>query len=208
MNDHDLTADVASACNDLADLLTGLPPVSWDQPSLCDGWRVREVAAHLTMPSRCSMPRLALELVRSRGNFQRMADRTARRDAPRPVTELLAALRSAELQTWKPPGGGYEGALVHTVVHGLDITVPLGLGSVVPPERLGGVLQSLTAPRSLKFFQRDFSGVQLRAADLEWSWGSGEPVTGDAHTLALVLAGRRPPSASLRGALASRFTGL
>jgi uncharacterized protein (TIGR03083 family) len=208
MNDQEIKEAVAGACNDLADVLTDLPTDAWDRPSLCDGWRVREVAAHLTMPARYSTPRLALEVVKSRGSFNRMADRTAHRDAPRPVTDFLAALRSTKLYEWKPPGGRHEGALTHAIVHGLDITVALGLGRAVPTDSLLVVLQSLTDQGSLKFFRLDFSGVELRARDIEWSWGSGETVTGDAQTLALVLSGRRPPTESLQGALAPRFTRL
>ena len=32
----------------LADLLESLTPEQWVAPSLCEGWRVRDVAAHLT----------------------------------------------------------------------------------------------------------------------------------------------------------------
>ena len=31
----------------IRDLLRSLTPGQWDEPSLCDGWRVRDVAAHL-----------------------------------------------------------------------------------------------------------------------------------------------------------------
>ena len=33
----------------LADLLDDLSPAEWETPSLCEAWRVREVAAHLTL---------------------------------------------------------------------------------------------------------------------------------------------------------------
>ena len=32
----------------LADLLESLPPAAWEQPSLCRGWSVRDVGAHLS----------------------------------------------------------------------------------------------------------------------------------------------------------------
>lgn len=32
----------------VADLLAGLDDEQWAAPSLCDGWTVREVGAHLT----------------------------------------------------------------------------------------------------------------------------------------------------------------
>jgi uncharacterized protein (TIGR03083 family) len=33
----------------IADLLEGLTVEDWAQPSLCEGWTVRDVAAHLTL---------------------------------------------------------------------------------------------------------------------------------------------------------------
>ncbi|MDT2010241.1 maleylpyruvate isomerase family mycothiol-dependent enzyme [Rhodococcus opacus] len=66
---------------DLATVLDGLTPEQWDAPTLCAGWRVREVLAHITMPYRYSMPRFAVEMIKARGNFNRMSDRRARADA-------------------------------------------------------------------------------------------------------------------------------
>src|SRR5674476_672617 len=40
---------------------------------------------------------------------------------------------------------GFEGALTHDVIHGLDVTVPLGIGRHVPEERLRIVIVSLLA---------------------------------------------------------------
>ena len=106
---------------------------------------------------------------------------------------------------WKPPGGGYVGALSHDLIHGLDITVGLGLDRTPPPDRVGLVLDSLQ-PRQVAFFDVDLSGVQLRADDLDWSYGTGDPVTGRAQDLLLVLCGRRLPPALLRGDAAGRFS--
>ena len=128
----EITASIAAERRELAAILGGLPPESWDSPTLCAGWRVREVVAHITMPFRYAPPRFAFEMIRSRGNFNRMADRCARRDAAAPPGQLAAALRDNEQNPWKPPGGGYQGALTHDVIHGLDITVALGLGRQVP----------------------------------------------------------------------------
>ena len=105
-------------------------------------------------------------------------------------------------------GGGYQGALTHDVIHGLDITVALGLGRRVPPERLAIVLDGISAARSVRFFGGDLGGVQLRADDLDWSFGSGEPVSGSAQDLALVVCGRKVPPGHLRGGPSARFTGV
>ena len=34
---------------ELADLMETFTDADWETPSLCEGWRVREVAAHLTL---------------------------------------------------------------------------------------------------------------------------------------------------------------
>jgi uncharacterized protein (TIGR03083 family) len=204
----DISGSIAAERRELAGVLAGLPAESWDFPTLCAGWRVREVVAHITMPFRYRPPRFALEMIRSRGNFNRMADRCARRDGTAPPGQLAAALRDNESNPWKPPGGGYQGALTHDVIHGLDITVALGLGRRVPPERLGIVLAGITAAKSLRFFGTDLDGIELRADDLDWSLGSGTPVSGAAQDLALLVCGRKLPPGHLRGEPSARFTGV
>ena len=197
---------IAAERRDLAAILAGLPAEAWDAPTLCRGWRVREVVAHITMPFRYRVPRFAFEMVRSRGNFNRMADRCARRDGTAPPGQLAAALRENEDHPWKPPGGGHQGALTHDVIHGLDITVALGLGRRVPAERLGIVLDGVTAAKSVRHFGADLDGVELRADDLDWSFGSGTPVSGSAQDLALLVCGRKLPPGHLRGGPSARFT--
>jgi len=167
---------------------------------------VREVVAHITMPFRSSRRRFVLELARSRGKFNDMADRCARHDAAAMAPEeLAAALGSNASHPWQPPGGGHEGALTHDVIHGLDITEALGLGRRVPPDRLGVVLPNLAAPKALNFFGVDLSGLELRASDTGWIFGSGTPVTGTAQDLALFLCGRKLTPGRLEGDPAERL---
>jgi hypothetical protein len=136
-----------------------------------------------------------------------MADRCARRDAARiPAEGLLAALRDNVTNPWKPPGGGLTGALTHDVVHGLDMTVPLGIDRRVPKERLRIALAAVTEGPARKHFGTDLTGIELRADDLHWSLGSGEPVSGAAQDLLLVVCGRKLPPGRLNGVSAKRFT--
>jgi uncharacterized protein (TIGR03083 family) len=198
---------IAAQRAELAAVLTGLPASGWDQPSLCAGWRVREVVAHITMPFRYGRGRFMLELARSRGRFNEMADRVARRDAAEMTpADLAEAVRSNIGHPWKPPVGGFEGALAHDVIHGLDVTVPLGLDQPVPEERLRLVLPGSPADRSVRFFGVDLAGVELRADDMDWTFGSGAPLTGAAQDLLLVLCGRTLPAGRLAGAASGRFT--
>ncbi len=207
LRDADLREAIAAERRDMADVLSDLPSRSWDARTLCAGWRVREVVAHMTMPFRYSKARFVTEIIKSRGNFSRMADRCARRDAMMvPTGELLAALGDNAGNPWKPPGGGFQGALVHDVIHGLDITVTLGIGRRIPEERMRTVLEVITRPETLKYFGAGLDGVELRADDIDWSYGSGTPVSGAAQDLALVLCGRKLAAGLLRGAPGMRFT--
>jgi uncharacterized protein (TIGR03083 family) len=198
---------IAAQRGELAAVLGELPAGRWDAPTLCAGWRVREVVAHITMPFRYSAPRFMVELARSRGKFDEMADRVARRDAASlSPGELAEAVRSNTGHPWKPPGGGLAGALAHDVIHGLDITVPLGLTFAVTEGRLRQVLPASLSERSVKYFGTGLSGIELRATDLDWTLGSGEPLTGAAQDLLLAICGRKLPPGRLHGTPAPRFT--
>ena len=198
---------IAAQRGELAEALTGLPASGWDEPTLCAGWRVREVVAHVTMPFRYRGPRFMFELAKSRGRFNEMADRLARRDAARmSPAELAEAVRSNIGHPWRPPGGGFEGALAHDLIHGLDITVPLGIGRPVPAERLRRVLPASTASKSVTYFGADLAGIEFRARDLDWTLGSGAPLTGTAADLLLAVCGRKLPAGRLEGEPAARFS--
>ena len=51
-SDATLQPVVAAEFVALADLLDSATDTQWDTPSLCAGWRVREVIAHMTMAAR------------------------------------------------------------------------------------------------------------------------------------------------------------
>ena len=178
----------------LADLLATLPADQWDSPSLCAGWRVREVVAHITFPFRTSAPRFVMGLVAAGFSFNRYADRAARADAARMSgADLVASLRANIANPWQPPGGGAAGALSHDTIHGLDITEPLGLPAP-PVERIALVLAN-TSPRGLSFFGVDLAGVQLRGTDAEIRIGDGKPVDLPVKDILLIITGRRALSA-------------
>jgi uncharacterized protein (TIGR03083 family) len=183
----------------LADLLTWASEADWNTPSLCDGWRVREVIAHLTMPARYDQEAFLAELRAHNFDFGLLSNEVAARDAQLDTPELVANLRAETLLHWAPPEGGYHGALNHVVIHGLDVTVPLGVQRRPPDETLRIVLDDLTAGGVHAHFGTNLTGRALEATDLDWSYGSGPALRGLAGHLALVLCGRRIPPGQLQG---------
>ena len=206
MSEAGIRAAVVAERRELVDLYSSLTEQDWNVPSLCAGWRVREVLAHTTMPFRYSLRRVAWEIAKARGSFDRMADRRARIDAQQlSSAQLWESLRDNIEHPWSPPGGGPLGALSHDVIHGLDVSTPLGLDHHASPDRVGMVLAGLR-PKNIAFFGVDLDGVRLWATDIDWSYGSGEPLSGRAQDLLLLLCGRRVPTGRLEGAAAPRFT--
>src|SRR5260370_6611984 len=144
MTADDLQPFVAATYFALADLLSALPAERWDAASLCEGWRVREVVAHVTMPARYGEDAFMAELREDGFDFTRLSNRIASRDATLATSELVANLRSETLHRWTPPGGGAHGALNHVVIHSLDITVPLGEERRASEAAIRTVLDDLT----------------------------------------------------------------
>ena len=194
----DLQAWVAPTCERLADVLADSPLEAWDRPSLCEGWQVRHVVAHVTMPARLTPAQFGAEMAAAGGDFGVLSDAVAARDATLPVAEHLAGLRSPVLHQWQPPGGGAVGALTHAVVHAVDALAPLGHQAVLPAEAVREVLDQLVAADG-HWFGVDLRDVRLESADGSWGQADGEVVRADTASLVALVSGRTlPDGRSLR----------
>lgn len=186
---------LAQEYRDVAELLRTLTPEEWDTESLCAGWRVRDVVAHLlyeaTPPAR-----YVAEIVRSGGSMDRLNELYIRRGATKTTDELLAAFATIDGQ-----GLGARVAprnvLADLVIHHQDIRRPLGRPRTVPTERL------LTLLRHPDPFLRPgprMRGLRFAATDVDWEHGSGPSVTGPGEAIFMAIAGRAVALAELRGA--------
>jgi len=198
-DDSHLQPAVAAEYLALADILASASDIEWDTPSLCEGWRVREVIAHLTMPARYDEEAFMAELRAHDFDFGLLSNEIAGRDAELPVEKLVADLRVDVLLNWAPPGGGFSGALNHVVIHGLDVLVPLGLERRPPDATMRVVLDDLTAGGIHARFGTDIAERKLEASDLDWWHGSGPALSGTAQHLALAVSGRTLPPGYLEG---------
>lgn len=207
----DTFAEIAAERRDLADLLAGLTAEQRSTPSLCAGWSVQDVAAHLVVPLEVGLPTFALAMLASRGDFHRANTRLTRDQARRPMTELVEVLRRKATSRFTPPGAGPEAPLTDLLVHGSDIRWPLGLERDVPPERLRASLAFVTGRSGRGFVARNaLDGLRFEAQDLDWSHGSGPVVRGAGEAALLAVTGRPAALARLSGdgvpALRARLT--
>lgn len=176
---------------ELVDLLASLDPDDWDRPSLCEGWRVRDVAAHVASAPQITLP-VMLRLVPSilRHGMDGMILRDGRRRGERPTGEILD-----ELRTWAPVRRGPFGVpptepLIDALVHTRDVARPLGRevptpvdAAVVAADRCRKLAKGLGSREAV-------GAVTMRATDTDWERGTGPVVEAPIEELLMLCAGR------------------
>lgn len=184
----------------VADLLERLTPEEWERASLCAGWRVRDVAAHLALgasaPPLGEMIRVA---VQARGNFDRLNHDLAVRHASQPTSTIVAALRQHAGSRDLPAVTNYRNALFDVLVHGQDIAIPLSRTLEFSTAAGSAAAENLWRLRWPWSTQRRFRGLSFSATDTDWSAGAGPAVRGPIRSLLLVLAGREAGLPGLTG---------
>jgi uncharacterized protein (TIGR03083 family) len=175
---------------EFAALLEGLTPQQWKSPTLCEQWRVREVAVHTVSYDELSTAGLVGRFLKGRLNTDRInaigvADYADR--APEQITAMIRAHAEPHGLT-----GGFGGriALTDGMIHQQDIRRSVGIPRTIDPERLRTALDFARFAPTIRGAWRA-RGVRLVATDLDWSHGSGPEVRGSGEALLMAMAGRR-----------------
>jgi uncharacterized protein (TIGR03083 family) len=184
----------------MADLLEGLTPDQLRQPSLCAGWAVRDVAAHLVTYLRFGQAKIFLAVVTTAADFDRFNIVLTRRAARRSDQDIVRLLRRRAGSRMTIPRSGYDPVLTDILLHDLDIRVPLGIARRTPEERLRVAFHHLARRPSPGFTMGSrLDGLRLEATDTGWNIGTGALVRGRADVLLLGMAGRAAAFADLDG---------
>jgi uncharacterized protein (TIGR03083 family) len=174
----------------LVDALAGLTDDVWDRPSLCTGWRVRDVVGHLIATAEMTPPRFFGRMIANGFRFQQMAQRDIRRVTEgRGNADLVATYRSL-LDARSAPPGPTVSWLGETIVHGEDVFRALGAYRDHPAEHLTAVADFYTGSNLLIGAKNRIAGVRLRATDTDWTHGAGPEVSGPVVALVMAMTGR------------------
>jgi uncharacterized protein (TIGR03083 family) len=200
MNRDESWTVIAGQRRAVADLLADLTDPEWDTPSLCTGWRVRDVAAHLALAPQPPGPfTMAVEAVRAGGRFHRLNHDIAVRHASRPAVDLVAELRQHAGSRRLPAVTNYRNILFDVLVHAQDIAIPLKRDLVMPVRAAAAGATRVWTMGWPFWARRRLPAVRLVATDTDWSVGAGDEVRGPIAALLLLLTGRRAALPDLSG---------
>lgn len=191
-------SEIADTLVQVSGVLESLPPDRWNEQSLCELWRVRDVAGHLVWRLGSS----TAELLRSaagavladpgRNPMSAIGDVSVAAASADPA-ELVRRMR--RIAALKLGGNGRTGVseLAEAVVHGYDIANPLGIRMQLEPRVTEAVARSRLPllPLSARIVVARRS---LVAIDAGWSVGTGPAIEGSAEAIVLYLFGRKPRS--------------
>ncbi|MFF5454517.1 maleylpyruvate isomerase family mycothiol-dependent enzyme [Streptomyces sp. NPDC012950] len=183
----------------LVEDLARLDEERWDEPSLCAGWTVHDVAAHLVDTARTTRLGFVVGLARARFDFDRQNALGVARERGATPGETLERLRRVASRRSTPPAP-LDSRLVEEVVHGEDIRRPLGLTRAYPPPAVVRALRlQARIPASFGGAGELLTRVRLSATDAEVRIGAGPEVTGPALSLLLAVCGREAALGDLDG---------
>jgi uncharacterized protein (TIGR03083 family) len=181
---------VASQRREIADLIDDLDDEQLATPSLCTGWDVKTVAAHVLSVFADSFWVFMGHATRRR-SMARAIDELARRRAERPTSEITATLRRDADYPLSPPLFGPLDPLADILVHCGDIRIPLGLPFQPDPELGALALNFLTRRWPFGFVPLGLlRGISLHGTDIDRSWGSGAEIHGPVAALMMSVVGR------------------
>jgi len=202
----DIWPTIHSERRALATDLENLDEDQWSTPSLCDGWTVRDVVAHMCATANMTPPSFFAKLLGSGFSFERVQKKGISAEqggSPGDTLDRFSSLADSE----RHPPGPIDTMLGETIVHAQDIRVPLGIHHDYPTHAVVQVADFYKGSNLLIGTKRRIAGVTLRSTDTDWSHGAGPEVSGPILALVMAMTGRTTAADELTGEGVARLRG-
>jgi uncharacterized protein (TIGR03083 family) len=181
----------------LAGILRTLTPDQWETPSLCAGWRVRDVAAHVISSPQLTLVEVLKVLPGIWRGYDGMIGHDVLRRGRATPEEILEQFEQFAGMRRAPAVTTHVEPLLDVLVHTQDIVRPLGIEHAMPSE---AAAVAADRARLLRMPGRRVRALRLVATDVDWSRGSGQVIEGPMEELLILCAGRQPRWDRLSGA--------
>ncbi|WP_165807012.1 maleylpyruvate isomerase family mycothiol-dependent enzyme [Nocardioides currus] len=197
MDKQQLWAHVHAERAALATTLARLDDEQWQRPSLCAGWTVKDVAAHVIAHPQTGWGQLSGMAVR---NYNAMILREVRRLGERSTPEsILADFATHAGSTRKVPVTTVLEPLIDALVHHQDIVRPLGLERAMAPEAAAAAADRARSLAFLSGSREIVRSTRMVATDIAWERGRGPTIAGPVQELLMVCMGRARVATDLTG---------
>lgn len=182
----------------LATDLGALQDDQWSTPSLCSGWTVRDVLAHMTATAKMSPAGFFVKFAGSGFNFGKVQNSGIAAAKGASPADTLAGFEAIVNSTGHPPGP-LDTILGETIVHSEDIRRALGIKHAFPTEAVVQAADFFKNSNLIIGTKRRITGLTLRATDTQWSTGTGPEVAGPMLALLMAMTGRKAATGELTG---------
>ncbi len=189
----------------LVEDLQTLSAEQWRAASLCAGWDVHRVLAHLVVLTKQTPPKFFARFLASGFQFDKMGAKDIAREQKATPEQTLAEL-VAHIDDTSAPPGPVDSWIGEFVVHGADIRRPLGIAYSPPLATTRQVADFYKNSNLLIGSKSRIAGVRLAATDTDWSHGTGPEVCGPILSLVQAMTGRAVAVADLTGDGVSTLT--
>lgn len=183
----------------LAEALASLSAGDWRHETLCPGWTVLDVAAHVISNPQLTWGDIAGMTVRNLGrSYNKMVLRsTLAWSAGKTPAQVLADFETYDGSTRHVPVTTTVEPMLDVMVHTQDILRPLGLHHEMPVD--AAMVAADRARRLGPLVGWRTPGVRLVATDADWARGRGPEVQGPMQELLMVCTGRARVATDLSG---------
>jgi uncharacterized protein (TIGR03083 family) len=189
---------------DIRALISTLTGEQWSAASLCDGWTVRDLVAHLVgwddlllYRTRRQHATAALRFIwlyaTSLAGMDRLNRRLQQRARNLTVSDLIERFGADDGDDlkWLFDGTNPGAHLAEYVLHEQDIRRPLALSRSVVQERLVPALDGLAQLPGLRLrMRRELRRARYVATDIDWAKGRGDITAAPGEEILMTLAGR------------------
>jgi uncharacterized protein (TIGR03083 family) len=188
-----------AARRSLVDDLSGLDLAQWRRPTLCTGWDVEHVVAHLTAAATVGQWRWIRSMVLAGFRPAVHNERRLREHLGATPAATLAGFE-AVIEASTAPTGDTAAYLGEVLVHGQDIRYPLGLSTEPDIQALTAVAEFYAGRNFTVPSKTLASGLRVLATDGPFTAGAGPEVAGPTLALVMTMAGRHAHIDQLQGA--------
>src|SRR5436189_1337848 len=152
----------------LATELGGLAEDQWDTASLCDGWSVRDVLAHMTATGKITPLSFFPKLIGSGFSLNRLQEKDIAVERGTSGADTLQ--RFAEtVSSSKHPPGPVDSWLGEALIHAEDIRRPLGIEHDYATEAAVRVADFYKGSNLVVGAKKRIAGLRLSATDADWT---------------------------------------